>query len=136
MANFLRLVHVVAERLGLRLSSDARQGRARPALSPWAAAVLALSAALIALGGCSDDSSGSSSADAVADSVDSAGDDAEDIQKFPSLKAKLLVSPDTGNAPLPVDLTVTFEGASREELFVTWDFGDGPTVNFDMSKPD
>lgn len=135
MAKFLSLIHVVAQRFGLCLPSRAPGQADFGALRAWILRAAMVSAALIALGACSDEATSSGGSDAVADGGDTGESDAEDVQKFPTLKAKLVVSPDTGNAPLPVEFTVTFDGAAREELFVTWDFGDGPTVNFDMSKP-
>lgn len=133
MAKFLRLVQGVAGKLALRHAAAGPLPRAVVAGRTWT--LMAVWAALFALGACSDEPATPGAADAQVDSVDSSENDVEDVQKFPTLKAKLTIAPQAGNAPLPVELTVTFEGATREELFVTWDFGDGPAVSFDMSKP-
>ncbi len=52
-----------------------------------------------------------------------------DILKAPTIKASIVVTPGTGNAPLPVDITLAVTGVDKSELFVVWDFGDGDTSN-------
>ncbi len=54
---------------------------------------------------------------------------ASDILKIPTLTASIVATPPSGNAPLPVDITLTVGGVDKSELFVVWDFGDGESSN-------
>ena len=56
-------------------------------------------------------------------------DSTADVLKIPTIKASIVVTPPSGNAPLPVDITLAVEGVDKSELFVVWDFGDGDTSN-------
>lgn len=96
-----------------------------------------LGIAVVGLASCTDTTGAGAKSDASADAAADAEDtQVEDVIKPPSLTASIKVATAAGNAPLPVEMTVTFAGAAREDLFVTWDFGDGPPVSFDLSKPE
>ncbi len=91
-------------------------------LSLRARALALVSVGLVAsLGGCS--SPPAVSADATVDVS------APDVLKVPTMGASIVVTPPSGNAPLPVDLTLTVTGVDKSELFVVWDFGDGDVSN-------
>lgn len=121
-----------AENLGHR----ARAGLTRFRRATWTS-LIALSFLAFGTVACTDDPGQGGAADAAADAA-SDGEDSqiEEVVKPPTLTASIKLATATGNAPLPVEMTVTFAGAAREDLFVTWDFGDGPPVSFDLSKPD
>jgi hypothetical protein len=56
-------------------------------------------------------------------------DAAADILKTPTMHASIVVTPPSGNAPLPVEISLTVDGVDKSELFVVWDFGDGDVSN-------
>ena len=60
-----------------------------------------------------------------------------DVLKIPTFKATIVATPNSGNAPLPVDLTLSVEGVDKSELFVVWTFGDGEKSNpYDLGSVD
>ncbi len=97
-------------------------GRVRSGRSTLASLAFALLAAA-----CSDPApADTGNVDDVAQGSDTA---TADVLKAPTIKASIQVTPSTGNAPLPVEISLTVSGVDKSELFVVWDFGDGNTSN-------
>lgn len=63
-------------------------------------------------------------------------DIAKEVAVAPAITADLAVSPVTGNAPLPVDVSLTVHGCDISQVYLTWDFGDGIVSKaYDMADP-
>ncbi len=110
-------------------------GRLAQSRSAW------LVALLVGLAACGQDGATNTKVDAVgADATQDTGEEevfVPDVEAPPSLSCKLAAKPATGNAPLPTELTLTFDGTARENVFVTWDFGEGEAPKtFDLALPD
>lgn len=74
--------------------------------------------------------------DAVTDVAVDVDDTLDVAEAFvpPQIDVTLTATPDTGNAPLTVDLVADISGIEPSQLFLTWDFGDGVTQLADLEK--
>ncbi len=109
-----------------------------PRLGLWlVASALALAGGAACTGNtAATPDTGSKAEVSSADSEESDADAAPDIEQPPKITAKLVAKPDSGNAPLPAEFTVTFEGVAREKVFIKWDFGDGsPILEKNLALP-
>lgn len=112
------------------------------AVSPFRRALWLPTALAFALtaAACNDSKAGNTKTDAGADATQADTEDdtqqLPDIELPPKLKCGLKAAPDSGNAPLATELTVTFEGTARENVFVEWDYGEGALPEtFDLNDP-
>jgi len=111
--------------------------RLRP-VALWSVAVAAL-----ALSACGEEPAGQGSQDAAGAEAGADGESPDvepkpDVEQPPGkITAAIFASPVAGNAPLPVEFTVTFSGVERDKVFIQWDFGDGsPVVEKNLATPE